>query len=121
VLDLAAIQRCFGIGSQGITGIKLMVEFLEADLPSFSPAHAVEFGSDNRIVAPSLFSGEEIADVRGGSPSYLGNELTDDRAAKCHKLNNRGDVFLWRSPAKGFIPSVSSRLKLFAGVPVMLG
>lgn len=105
VLDLAVIERRPGIGSQGVAGVKLMMEFLEADLPPLGPAHAVKLGGDNGIIAALTFAGKEKADIRGGSPFYFGYILTDDLAAKFHKLNKRGDVFLWRSPAQGFIPS----------------
>lgn len=82
-----------------------MMEFLEADLSPLGPAHAVKLGSDHGIIAALAFPGKEKADVGGGSPFDFGYILTDDMTAKFHKLNKRGDVFLWRSPAQGFIPS----------------
>ncbi len=54
-----------------------MMEFLEADLPALGLAHAVEFGRDHGIIAPTASSGEEIADVGSGSPFHFGNELPD--------------------------------------------
>jgi len=105
VLHLAVVERRPGVGSQGVAGIELMMEFLEADLSPLGPAHAVKLGSDYGIIAALAFSGKEKADIRGGSPFDFGYILTDDVAAKFHKLNKRGDVFLWRSPAQGFIPS----------------
>ena len=105
VLDLAVIERRPGVGSQSVAGVKLMMEFFEADLSPLGPAHAVKLGGDHGIIAALAFSGKEKADIRGGSPFDFGYILTDDVAAKFHKLNKRGDVFLWRSPAQGFIPS----------------
>lgn len=105
VLHLAVVERRPGVGSQGVAGVKLMMEFFEADLSPLGPAHAVKLGGDHGVIAALAFAGKEKADIRGGSPFDFGYILTDDLAAKFHKLNKRGDVFLWRSPAQGFIPS----------------
>lgn len=108
MLDMPVVKGRSGTGGQGIAGIKIMREFFKADLLALGPAHAVEFGGDNGIIARFPFSREEIADTPGGSPFYFGNKLSDDMAANCHKLNKRGDVFLWRSPARGFISYIFS-------------
>lgn len=105
VLDLAVVKGRPGVGSQGVAGVKLMMEFFEADLSPLGPAHAVQLGSDYGIIAAFAFPGKEKADACSGSPFDFGYILTDDMAAKFHKLNKRGDVFLWRSPVQGFIPS----------------
>ena len=54
-----------------------MVEFFETEFFTLGPAHAVEFGGDDGIIAPLACSGEEVTDIRGSSPFHLGNELPD--------------------------------------------
>jgi len=75
---MIVIQGGSGAGSQGVAGIEIMAEFLQADLLALGPAHAVEFGGHNGIIAPLALSGKEIADVRGGSPFDFGNILSDN-------------------------------------------
>ena len=77
MFDMIMVQGRFGIRSQGVAGMKLMMEFLEADLLALGPAHAVEFGGDDGIIAPLACSGEEVTDIRGSSPFYFGNEFSD--------------------------------------------
>jgi hypothetical protein len=41
VLDMMMVNRRFGTQGKGVAGIKLMMEFLKADLSALGPAHAV--------------------------------------------------------------------------------
>jgi len=96
-----------------------MMEFFEADLSPLGPAHAVKLGGNHGVIAALAFSGEQKADIRGGSPFDFGYILTDDLAAKFHKLNKRGECLSVAKPSAG-VYTVESRLKLCAGVHIML-
>ena len=77
VFDLPVIERCLGVGSQGIAGIEFMLELLKANILPLRPAHTIEFGSDNGIIAPPPLSGKKETDIGGGSPFHFGKELPD--------------------------------------------
>lgn len=54
-----------------------MVELLEADLPPFGPAHAVEFRGYHGVIPPVALPAKKIRNIGSGRPISLFDERPD--------------------------------------------
>ena len=82
---MLVVDGAFGIGSQGIAGIELVVELLEAQFSALRPAHSVKLRRHYGVCFLFPFPREEITNIGGGGPLRGGYELSNEVSAEGHR------------------------------------
>jgi hypothetical protein len=104
MLGMLPVDAFSGTRRQSVAGVKLVMEFLEADLLPPGLAHSVKLGRYHRVLLPSGFAVKKIAEVGGGGPFYGGDKLSDLVSAKGHSIKSQiagGRGSRGISPGKG--------------------